>query len=201
MTTHTAKTPALKTPAVRNVHHKDASENRVTFTVSLSAPNALWDRRVIALTQIGTTATYQLTEERHQRSASFQSIQTMLALPKQITGKNAAWAAYKARRTLALSEPHAYVLGEVIETRPTGITDPKDRRYVACNFRTIQSKGGQAGNCYYVYTDVVVRCDDAPLTADDIAALKAYPRGQVHVVTGNPGDLTATVHSEVDSSD
>jgi S-adenosylhomocysteine hydrolase len=35
----------------------------------------------------------------------------------------------------------------------------------------------------------------------DIAALKAYPRGQVHQVTGEPGDMTATVHSEVDSSD
>lgn len=197
MTTHTAP----KTPPTRNAHHKDASENRVTFTVSLSAPNALMDRRVIALTQIGTTATYLLTEERHQRSASFQSSEAMMAIPQQITGKNAAWTAYKARRTRALSEPHAYVLGEVIETRPTGITDPKDRRYVAANLRTLGGKGGQAGNCYYVWTSTVGRADDAPLTADDIAALKAYPRGQVHVVTGNPGDMTATVHSEVDSSD
>ena len=197
MTAHTAP----KTPPTRNAHHKDASENRVTFTVSLSAPNALMDRRVIALTQIGTTATYLLTEERHQRTASFQSSEAMLAIPQQITGKNAAWTAYKARRTRALSEPHAYVLGEVIYTRPVGITDPLDRAYVAANIRVIRHKGAQPGNCYYSSTEVVGRCDDAPLTADDIAALKAYPRGQVHQVTGEPGDMTATVHSEVDSSD
>ena len=79
--------------------------------------------------------------------------------------------------------------------------DACEERYVACNFRVVQGKGGQAGNCYYVWTSTLCRCDELPLTETDFTALRAFPRGQVHTVTGNPGDLTATVHSEVDSSD
>ena len=201
MTTQTAKKPAPKVPAVRNSRHKDQAENRVTFTLSLAKPDAKFDHRVLTLEQVGTTAFYKLTEERHFRNSSFAVEVAEIAPAKVIGGKALAWTAYKLRRALALSEPHAYVIGEVIQTRPVGITAPLDRRYVACNFRTIQSKGGQAGNCYYVWTNTVCRCDELPLTETDFIALRAFPRGQVHVVTGNPGDLTATVHSEVDSSD
>ena len=194
MTTHTATHTATN-----NRHYKGQAQNLVTFTVSLASPKMPSDTRVVSLEQVGTTSTYVLTEKRCRRVGG-EWTETELHEPQKITGKEIAWTVYKARRALARAEA-CYVLGEVIYTRPVGITDPLDRRYVACNFRTIQSKGGQAGNCYYVWTNTVCRCDELPLTATDLEALRAFPRGQVHTVTGNPGDLTATVHSEVDSSD
>ena len=190
-----------KKPAPRIAHHKDQAENKVVFTLSLAPVGGPFDQRLLALEQIGTTNFYRLTEERHFRNSTFAVEVVEVAPAKVIGGKALAWTAYKLRRALALSEPHAYVVGEVVQTRPVGITDPLDRRYVACNFRVIQGKGGQAGNCYYVWTNTVCRCDELPLTETDFIALRAFPRGQVHTVTGNPGDLTATVHSEVDSSD
>lgn len=194
MTTHTALNPATN-----NRHYKGQAQNLVTFTVSLATAKMPSDTRVVSLEQVGTTSGYVLTEKRCRRVGG-EWTETELHEPQKITGKEIAWAVYKARRALARAEA-CYVLGEVIYTRPVGITDPLDRAYVAANIRVIRHKGAQPGNCYYSSTEVVGRCDDAPLTADDIAALKAYPRGQVHQVTGEPGDMTATVHSEVDSSD
>lgn len=193
MTTHTASN------LTNNRHHKGQAQNLVTFTVSLASSQMPSDTRVVSLEQVGTTSTYVLTEKRCRRVGG-EWTETVLREPQKITGKEIAWTVYKARRALARAEA-CYVLGEVIYTRPVGITDPLDRAYVSANIRVIQQKGAQLGNCYYSADEVVCRCDDAPLTADDLKALRAYPRGQIHQVTGEPGDLTAKVHIEVDSSD
>lgn len=85
--------------------------------------------------------------------------------------------------------------------RPEGITDPTDRKYVAANMVVVSVSGRNAGRCYNISDTIYRRADGGRIAAEDLRALNHWPSGQVHVVTGQVGDETASVHSEIDSSD
>lgn len=97
--------------------------------------------------------------------------------------------------------PHAATAIERITSRPIGITNPKNPKYIDCNLICIEYKGYQAGRCFYISDSKYSRADGGVLTQDDITALTLRASGQVHRVSAKPGDLHCDIHSEVDSSD
>jgi hypothetical protein len=180
---------------------QNAETNSLEFTAELPIPKGFRKNlRKIRMEEIGVTGEFVLKVISQTHSYSWVWEDKVLK-EESCVGVDEAMRRYLELRSEVQKEPGVSNQSEKQTLRPVGITDPKDRLYVKCNLIRVSSKGYTAGRCYNIHDAVYRRADGGRITRADLDALHGTMYGQICVVSGQPGDETASTHSEVDSSD
>lgn len=182
---------------------REGNTNSCEFVIEIDPGSDNKRLRTITIEQIGLTSEYEVRLSLSVLSHGY-SWKESLVDSQKFVDRNQAWDAYKKLRndSFALERKNPSTkMRETITKRPVGIFDHRDSKYLACNLICLKSDGRQAGRCFYIRDYEFARADGLPLTNTDLDALRYNAWGQVHVVSGQPGDTIARVHSEVDSSD